>query len=302
MLWLIITISAYFLFAAVNIVDKYLLGGRIPSPKVYAFYLGVLGIVILALAPFGFLVIPSLPIIFLGLTAGAFHILGVFVFFKGLKSFEASRIMPAMGALIPVFTFGFFLIFGGQNGVLRTTDIIAFILLLFGTILITWEKEKNVTFSSIKIAILAAFLFALYFISVKFVYFYQPFISGLIWTRVGAFLIALIFLFSKEVQEDVFKGPKIIQKKTWAIFFPNQAASSGAFILQNWAVALAPLAYLGIINALEGIKYVFVLIFATFLSLKFPKILKEEISKEVLLQKICAILLIGAGLVLIALK
>lgn len=299
MSWLIVAISAYFLFAAVNLVDKYLLGGRIPSPKVYAFYVGFLGILILVLVPFGFLVVPKISVIFLALLAGAFHILGVFVFFVGLKAFEASRIMPAMGALLPVFTFGFASVFGEK--VLGFSGITAFILLLLGTILITWEKTKVVTLKSIKIAILAALLFALYFISVKFVYLSQPFISGFIWTRIGAFIIALFLLFSKEVREDI-KSPKIVQRKTWAIFFPNEAASSGAFILQNWAVALAPLAYLGIINALEGTKYVFVLIFATFLSLKFPKILKEEISKKILLQKIVAILLIGIGLMFLALK
>jgi len=42
------------------------------------------------------------------------------------------------------------------------------------------------------------------------------------------------------------------------------------------------------------------LIFAVLLSLKFPKILKEEVSREILLQKIVAILLIGGGLTLLA--
>jgi len=296
MTWLLVAISAYFLFAVVNIVDKYLLGGRIPSPKVYAFYTGVLGILILSLVPFGFLVIPKISVIILALLAGAFHILGVFVFFVGLKTFEASRIMPAMSALLPIFTLGFASVFAEK--VLALSDITAFVLLLAGTILITWEKTKTVTLKSIKIAILAAFLFALYFITAKFVYLEQPFISGFIWTRIGAFLMVSFLLFSKEVRADI-RRPKIAQRKTWAIFLPNELASASGFILQNWAVALAPLAFLGIINVLEGIKFVFVLIFVTFLSLKFPQILKEEISRKILFQKIIAILLIGGGLALL---
>lgn len=299
MTWLLVTILAYFLFASVNLVDKYLLGGRIPSPKIYAFYTGVLGIAILALVPFGFFVIPENPVVILGLLAGAFHVVGVFIFFIGLKSFEASRIMPAMGALLPLFTFGLGFLFSTEKSVLTAIDITAFLLLLFGTVFITWEKEKNINVKSIKIAVLAAIFFALYFISAKFVYSSQPFISGFIWTRIGAFLMALIFLFSREVREDI-KKPKAIQGKTWLIFFPNEAASAGAFLLQNWAIALAPVVYLGIINALEGVKYVFVLIFATLISLKFPKILKEEISKSILFQKIIAILLISGGLILLS--
>ena len=85
------------------------------------------------------------------------------------------------------------------------------------------------------------------------------------------------------------------------IFLFNQGIGAGAFILQNWAIALVPLGFLAFINALEGTKYLFLLIFTILLALKFPKILKEEISKKILFQKIIAILLIGGGLVLLAL-
>jgi len=300
MLWLMVAISAYFLFGAVNIVDKYLLAGPIPSPKVYAFYVGILGILALGLIPFGFLIIPEISLILLAILAGIFHILAIFVLFVGLKTFEASRIVPATGAFLPLFTFGFTFVLAGGKETLAFSDIIAFILLLLGSLLITWQRGKVISRASLKIAGLAAFLFALYFILIKFVYLSQPFISGLIWTRIGAVLIALVFLFSKEVREDIFRGPKVFQRKTWAIFLPNQAAGAGAFVLQNWAVALVPLIYLGMVNALEGIKYIFILIFAFLLSLKTPQILKEEISRKVIFQKVMAILLIAGGLALLA--
>jgi len=298
MTWLLVAVSSYFLFAIVNLVDKNLLGRRIPNPQVYTFYIGSLGILLLGLAPFGFLTIPKVSILILALAAGIFHTLGVFVYLVGLKKFEVSRIIPAMGAFLPIFILGLTLIFSKKNEVLAFPDIIAFISLLLGSFLITLEKKKNITLTSIKIAILAAFFFALYFITAKFVYLEQPFISGLIWTRVGAFLLALCFLFSKAVREDI-KKPRIIQGKTWAIFLSNEITSSSGFILQNWAIALAPIIYLGIISALEGIQYVFILIFVILLSLKFPQILKEEISKEIIFQKFIAILLIGGGLMIL---
>ncbi|MBA7596472.1 hypothetical protein ES703_03444 [subsurface metagenome] len=298
MLWLVAIISSYFLLAAVHLVDKYILGERIPNSKVYTFYVGVSGVLVLILVPFGFLDIPKTSGIFLALIAGAFHTLAIFALFTGLKKFEASRIIPAVGAFLPLFTFSFILMQDGKN--LAFLDTIVFFLLLLGAFLITWEKKKAISFKSIRISALTAFLFALYFISIKFVYSSQPFISGLIWTRIGAVLIALCFLFFKEVRTDILRGPKIAQKKTWAIVLPNQAAGGLAVLLQNWAVALAPFAYLGIINALEGVKYVFLLILAVLLSLKFPQLLKEQISKEVILQKIVAILLISAGLALLA--
>jgi len=49
--WLTLIILAYFLFAIVALGDKYLLKGP-PNPKIYTFYVGVLGILALFLIPF----------------------------------------------------------------------------------------------------------------------------------------------------------------------------------------------------------------------------------------------------------
>jgi len=301
MLWLIVALSGYFLLALVNIIDKYLLGSRIPDPKVYAFYVGFLGIVVLAAAPFGLAEIPSFSVFLLAMLAGASHILAIWFLFSGLKNFEASRIVPAVGALLPIFTFAFTFLFGEAERMLGFKEIAAFLLLVAGTILITYQGKNLLSKNSLKTAIVSAFFFAVFFIAIKFVYISHPFISGIIWSRVGAFLAALFFLFSKDVRNDILGGAKIAKEKTWLILIPNQLLGSAALVLQNWAIALAPLAYLGIINALEGTKYFFLLFFAAVISVKFPQILKEEVSRKVLLQKISAILLMGAGLVLLSL-
>ena len=306
MLWLIVAISAYFLFAVVALVDKYLLGGLMPSPKIYAFYVGALGILALVLIPFGFL-IPGPFQIFLAILAGIFHILAIFTYFSGLQYFETSRIVPAIGGLAPFFTFGLTYLFSGGKETLSFIEITAFLLLILGSIFITWEKAKKISLKSLQISASAAFLFALYFVLAKFVYLEQPFISGFIWTRIGAFLVAIIFLFSKEIKEELFIKRKTFNLKTWRIFLPNEIAAAGAFILQNWAIALAGIAYVAIISALAGVQYVFVLIFAILLSLTQPfwakrAGLKEETSREILLQKVFAVLLIVGGLALLAFK
>lgn len=298
MLWLIVILFSYFLLAVVHIIDKYVLVNRIPDPKVYTFYAGVSGALVLLLIPFGFLEMPSASGLFLALAAGVFHALAMFFLFVGLKKFEASRIIPAVGAFLPLFTFTFIVIQNG--GSIVPLNMVVFFLLLVGAFLITWEKNKF-SLNSLGIAALSAFLFAAYFILLKFVYLSQPFISGLIWITIGTLLSSLGFILFKEVRQDILTGPKIAQKNNWLIVLPNQAAGGLAVLLQNWAIALAPFAYLGIINALEGVKYVFLLIFAVLISSKFPRILKEEVSKKVIFQKIIAVLFIGAGLAILAL-
>lgn len=303
MLWLIVAISAYLILAVVYLVDKYLLTGPIPSPKVYAFYVGILGLFVLLLIPFVGFSLPGIFQIFLSLASGASFVYGLYWFFRGLRLFEPSRIVPAVGGIMPLFSFLLIFIFSRGQETFSSWELLAFVLLILGSVLITYEKSKAVSRKSFRISLVAAFFVAFYFVSAKYVYLGQPFWSGFIWIRIGGALIALIFLFSQEVRNGLFRQRISFQKKTAAIFLSNQAAGAGANILQNWGIALAPLViHVAFINALQGIQYVFLLIFTILLSLKFPRILKEEISKEVIFQKVVAILLVGAGLALLALK
>jgi len=274
MTWLIVTIFAYFLLAAVALIDKYLLGGLIPSPKIYAFYVGMFGILVLILVPFGFLVVPEFSLILLALIAGIFRILAIFVFFTALWKFEVSRIVPAIGGLLPLFTFGLGYIFSCGKGSLSPNEIIAFVLLVSGSILITFEKKKTITRKSLQISALAAFLFAFSFVLSKFVYVEHPFLSGFIWIMIGSFLVALLFFGSKEVREEVFNKKKVFKRNTIGIFLSNQIMGGTAFILQNWAIAMVPFGLLAVVFSLEGTKYIFLLVFAILFSSKFPKILK----------------------------
>jgi len=299
--WLLAAILSYLIFALVVLIDKYLLAGPIPSPKVYVFYIGALGILVLFLAPFVGFSVPQPSQIILSLLAGAIFIYGLFWFYKALRDFEASRVVPAIGGILPLFTLGLVYIFSAGKETLGYFEFFAFILLILGSILITYERSKKISFQSLRISAIAAFFLALSFVLTKYVYLAQPFWSGFIWIRIGSFLMAIFFfLLFKEIREEIFKKKVSFKKRTIGIFLSNQAMGAGAGILQNWAIFLAPLVYVAIINALQGIQYAFLLVFIIFLSLKFPKILKEEISRKLLLQKIIAILLIGGGLVLLA--
>lgn len=301
MTWILVVISSYFIYAIVNLVDKYLLVGPLPSARVYAFYLGTLSILALFLIPLGF-TIPNYPQLLLSLLAGAISIFAILGFFRALRLFEISRVLPAVGGLMPLFAFGLIYLFSGESEILSLVKLTAFILLIGGSVLIVYEKERSVTLKSFWLSAITALLYALFYTLSKYVYEAQPFWSGFIWIRIGAFLGGLFLLFSREVREEIFKKQATFKRKTAVIFLSNQSFAVGALVLQNWAIALVPLGLLPFINALEGTKYIFILILAVLISWKFPQILKEEVSKKVLLQKIIAILLIGGGLILLTLK
>jgi len=302
MLWLIISISAYLILAIVSLVDKHLLTGPISNPKVYTFYVGTLGLLALLLAPFVGFYVPEFSQIILSFAAGALFIFALFWFYYALHLFEASRVIPAIGGILPLFTFLLVFIFSGGKETLELLGFLGFILLVLGSVLVTYERSKKISLESFKISVVSAFFFALSFVLTKYVYLAHPFWTGFIWMRIGGALAGVCFLFTKDVRKELSEAKKDTPQEIMGIFLLNQAAGAGANILQSWSIALAPLAYIAVINALQGSQYVFLLIFTVFLSLKFPKILKEEISREVLFQKLIATFFIMVGLIIKVIK
>lgn len=301
MLWLIIAIVAYFLLAVVFLLDKYLLTSAIPNPRIYAFYVGILGIGVLILLPFTNFYFLTISDIFVAFISGATFVIGILWFFRGLKEFEASRIVPAVGGLLPIFTFLLIYLFSRGQESLTLGQVLAFAMLVGGSILITFKKTAVFPLQSIRLAAVAAFFLAVSFVSAKLVYLNYPFLLSLIWIKLGGVLLALFFLFDHNLRSAVFSKKIGIEKRTAIIFFAGQAGGAVANLLQNWAVALAPLVYVAFINALQGVQYAFLLPLAVLLSLKFPQIIKEELNGNIIIQKIVAVLLLGGGLAFLAL-
>jgi len=288
MLWLIIAVISYFLFALASLGDKYLLIGP-PNPRVYAFFVGILGISVLILIPFVGFSIPDRFQLIVCFAAGAVYLFALLGLFEGLEKFEASRIIPAVGGFLPIFTFLLVYFLFGSKEIPGLKEIIAFALLISGTVLVTRNPSVKISWQSFKISIITALLFSLSFILAKYVYLNLSFWTGFIWLRIGTFLTALSLLFFKEIRKGIFSQRAGFNKKT------NQGIGALAFILQNWAIALAGLVYLSLINALQGLQYLFLFVFV----LIFPGILKEKISPKIIFQKITALLLIGFGLLIL---
>jgi len=302
MLWLIIAILSYLLLAVVSLVDKYLLKSAFLNPGSYAFYGGTLGGLILIIIPFVGFYIPQPKEIIIALLSGALFVCALFWLYKGLKDYEPSRIIPAIGGLIPLFTFGLIFLFGEQ--VFLYKQIIAFFLLVFGSVFITIKNFREISFKSLRISAVAALFFSLFFVLSKYTYTYIGFWPGFMWIKIGGLIMAFCFLFlGKEVKQEIFGSFRSFKERDrmFGVLLLNEVTGGGANILQSWAIFLAPLTCVAIVNALQGIQYIFLLVLIVILSFFFPFWSKkigiiEEISPKVIFQKIFAILLIGAGL------
>jgi drug/metabolite transporter (DMT)-like permease len=218
--------------------------------------------------------------------------------FFALERFDVSRVMTTIGATQPLLIFALTVLIWGPQP-MSQTDILAFVLLLLGSFLISYERKSKTNGGYLVITLLASLLFSLDYIFSKIVFLDQPFLQGFIWMRIFVFLFALIFLISKNNRKEIFKRQNILNVKTGTLFIGTHLSGGAANILQGLAIYLAPVALLPIVNSLRGIQYVFLFLMTLFLSFFFPKILKEPISKTIIAQKIISIILIAIGLAIL---
>lgn len=289
--WILIAIAAYFLFALNGVGDKFLLTHAVKDPGVYAFYLGASSIVVFVLAPFGLEVLP-LGLMFLAIFAGLSFIAAMYFFYSAIKETSISRILPIEGGLVPLFS----LLMAYVAGIERLDSHLlwAFGFLVSGAVLMEFKKTKDGWHPlAWRNALIAAFFFGLYFVLTKDVYNQTNFISGLIWTRLGLVLGALMLLFSATTRRGIKAAPNRTSATDKGVFYASRIAGAGATFLQNYAISLGSVV---IVNALQGVQFAFVLLMSVLLSRFYPSIIKEEVNQSILVQKVVAVILITVGL------
>lgn len=294
-MWLIIAISGYFLNALAAIIDKILLGKSISNPRVYAFFIALLGMAAFILAPWGFSMV-SWRIIWWSFSTGGLFVFSLLLFFTALKAHEASRVVPLIGAVQPLGIFLLSFFFLGER--LSFWQLTAFVFLIIGGVIISRGKTEKKSFSQkwIIYALLGGICFAAFYTASKYIFTQETFINGFLWPRLGALAVALLLLLSKKTREDLRKTRSSAHGGAWGIFLLGQTSGALSFILINYAISLASVT---LINALQGTQYTFVFLLALILAFKFPKLLKEKLTASVILQKTLALLLIATGIVLL---
>jgi drug/metabolite transporter (DMT)-like permease len=299
MSWIAITIIAYFLLAAVNFGDKFLIEKIVPNSKVYAFLISIMGALVLLLAPW-FLSWPGFNWFLVDILAGAVFPLALFFQFEALKRGDASRVTVIIGGLVPIFsTLGAIAFLGDRFSIAQWSGMA---MLLLGTFVIALatksigkaEKMRSV----ISLAALSALSFAIFFLVSKHAYNNQDFWSSFIWIRVGSALAALFFLVKKADRQAIFTAIRPVRsvsgKKSSGLFvIINQAFGALGSILQNYALSFGSVA---VINSLQGVQYAFLLVFGWVGTAFFPKFVKESTTRSIMLMKAAAIILISIGL------
>jgi len=304
--YLVIASIAYFVVALEIILDKFLLSSkRISHPAIYAFYSGVMTAFVLFMIP-----LPKFHLVATGdiisrLIAGMIFTYGILALFFAINKSEASRVMPVVGAMIPITTFTLSRFFFRDH--LSEIQLIGVFVLIIGGLLISFDIPFKVNqkkfFRGFYFSILAGVLLAIETASFKVFSNSDNFLNVFVWTRFGVVLGSLSLLLVPVWRKDILKSfhhsnrKNTENHKTGALFIINKILGGIGSILTKNAISLGSVT---IVNALVSIEYVFILVIGLIFSVRFPRIFQERENLENIVQKVISILIISLGVFLIS--
>lgn len=327
MSWLLIAIVAYFISAITAIIDKSLLVQSIPDPLIYTFYVGFLSIFALGLpylSCFGSLFFsdlvceglfwPGLSNFAIDIGAGLIFLLSLFLLYSAFRKGEVSRVVPFVGGLTPIFVLFLSYLFLGER--LAFWQIIALIFLVAGGVVISIERNvgedgmrKRRFFRSWKMSVGAALVLAIFYVCAKAIYAHQEFLAGFVWSRMGSFFGSILLLMFIKKRKAIFgatSSRKVLAGQpaklrlallAGSLLVFNKILAGTAFVFLNYAISLGSVV---LVNAMQGVQYVFLLCLTVFFAKTRPHILEEEINWPLFGQKFLAVILIGIGLLILA--
>ena len=301
--WLTLAIIAYLIYAIVFVADRVLVTKSFKQPITYAFYTSLLNSAVIFLIPV-IIIFSSQKIypasiwhLLIDFSAGALFFISIYFLYYSLFLYDASSMIPLIGSLTPLFSLIFTYLFLSEY--LSWQQFIAFILLFIGGIFISIKKNFQTTIKCLFLGLAAAFFFGAFYTLTDYIYLTQPFWSGFIWARIGTALTAASVLLFPPIKRIIFSSSSAIKSKAkvGSALISVHALGAIAFLMINYALSLS---YASLINALQGVQYVFLLFMVIFLSKKYPQLIKEELAKVAIAQKIIAIIFIGSGLIILA--
>ena len=298
--WFLYAIIAPFLWAVVNIADQYLIAKYSDRDKERSsgglvIFSSVIGLVI-ALLIFvftnGLFDIPLVDKLLLLLT-GVLTIIWVVLYLFALEIEEVSRVVPWF-LTVPVFGYILGYLFLGET--LNLEQVIGAIIIFVGLIIISvdWrETSKRVKKKPLLYMLAVSLTVAVSGIIFKYVTVENNFWVSSFWEYLGLGLSGvLIFFLMPERRKEFMHMNRTGGLKIFVVNVASEFMTVSGNLLTNFALILAPVTLVFIVSAFQP---AFVLLLTVIGTYMFPKIIKEDMSWQVLYPKIVAVIVMVIG-------
>ena len=229
--------------------------------------------------------------------SGIVRVAGVLPMLRAMRSEEVSRIIPVVNTF-PIFVAILAVPILGEA--LGYAEWLAILITVAGAVLISIRRDSDGQgvhlHKPLVVLIVSSMLFGVATVASKYALEYISF-----WNMysINALCLGTIFLFSSARPRILKELRDMAQRnQVLALLLLNECIAVGGIILSFWAIERGPVS---LVSTIMSTRPAFVFLYALALSLFFPAVLDEHLSKGVLVTKIVAISLIIGGVTLLTL-
>ncbi len=308
MAWILLATAGQFLNAIVAFLDKYIVSDEtaLPKPFVYAFYSCLLtgGWMLIYLVGFipGMSAIgvphltniksPTIQVVAMSFLSAYTFFMALVSMYSALRDAEAVNVMPVIGTVSALSSFGMVYLFLG--GTVPTNFIWGIVVLSLGTLLVAqtlpeWDSVLHVVHSGL--------FFALHFITMKGLFLEtKSFDDGFFWSRVCFVLFALSLLLVPTYYKKIREQTGATSKRTGVLVIVAKVLAGVAAFLILKATDADDVAAVAVVQALDGIKFVFILLITIFFSSLLPNSAAVHVAKpSEVMRRVLYVLVITVG-------
>jgi transporter family protein len=300
MQWFFIALVAPILWAFVNIADHYLISKYSQKEKerssgglvIFSSFIGIFIAFLILVFHRGVFDISSGDKLLL-LLAGVFTIIWIVLYLYTLEIEEVSRVVPWF-LTVPVFGYILGYIFLGET--LTQNQILGSVVIFVGLILISINfsgEKKHFKKRPIIYMAFACFIIAVSGVIFKYVTVEGNFWVSSFWEYLGLGLSGFfIYSFLPKHRDEFHYMNKLGGRKIFSVNVVSELASISGNLVTNFALLLAPVTMVFLVGTFQPA----IVLILTVLGTKFfPHIIKEDISRKVLIPKTIAIVLMVIG-------
>lgn len=300
--WFLLSVAAPLFWSVLNHVDKYLVskyknevgvGGLAVTSSIFAVFV----------VPIVYFIDPAvihadaLTVALLVIT-GVMLSVAILLYLYALDRDDASHVVP-FWFLIPVFAYVLGIVVLGEH--IITGKILASVIVLLGAFILSLEFDQGFRIKKHTplLMIGSSLLLALSDVIFKKYALESSFAVSVFWNQAGMTLFGVFCLiFITKFRRDFIKICKE-KKIIWALNIGGEIVQSFATIINFYAMLIAPVALVLVVN--YTFQPLFVFAIGIFMTLFFPHISKEHITKGHIVQKVSALIVMTVGIYLLLL-
>lgn len=287
MAWIFLATAGQFLNALVAFLDKYIVSDEtaLPKPFVYAFYSCILtggwiviyligyipGLQAIGVPHLSNVVTPSIQVVAMAFLSAYTFFMALVSMYSALRSAEAVNVMPVIGVISAISSLGMVYLF--LDVTLEPNFIWGIIVLSLGTLLVAQTLPQIETVIHV---IHSGVFFALHFITMKGLFQETSFDDGFFWSRLCFVLFALSLLLVPTYYKKIREQTGATTKKTGFLVVSTKILAGVAAFMILKATDMGDVA---VVQALDGVKFVFILLISIFFGALLPDSAVEHVTK-----------------------